>query len=108
MEPACCEARQTSQGEQHQKKNRYMNRRNDYSLPHGRHSLRGLTIVRFRKQTSHPAGALRAAAQCSLPNNFTTAVMLRSPRFSSIALWNIFRTTLTVGAAASPPAVFTV
>jgi hypothetical protein len=44
----------------------------------------------------------------SLENSFATAVMLRLPRFSSIALRNKLRTALTAGIDASPPPVSTV
>ena len=47
-------------------------------------------------------------AHRSLENSFATAVMLRLPRFSSIALRKMLRTALTVGIDASPPPVCTV
>src|SRR6516162_9364395 len=69
----------------------------------GRVKCFGIRVVEGSAQSS-PQQPLRPSqrvifagqAQCSLSNNFTTAVMLRSPRFSSIAFWNTFRTALTV------------
>jgi hypothetical protein len=43
-----------------------------------------------------------------LENSLATAVILRLPRFSSIALRKMLRTALTVGIDASPPPVCTV
>jgi hypothetical protein len=47
-------------------------------------------------------------AHRSLENSLATAVILRLPRFSSIALRKMLRTALTVGIDASPPPVCTV
>jgi hypothetical protein len=50
----------------------------------------------------------RRKAYFLFSKSLTTAVMLRSPRFSFMAFWNTSRTALTVGTDAASPAVFTV
>ena len=68
----------------------------------------------FRRNCFGVVGPTRASnetetkAHRSLENSLATAVILRLPRFSSIALRKMVRTALTVGIAASPSPVCTV